>query len=68
MDFIEDRLLKVDDCLKIIPVAKSTWWAQVAAGVFPAPVKINTSTFWRHSDLMSYIATMETIKGRPACL
>ena len=45
----EDRLLKINDCLKIIPIARSTWWEKVKAGKLPAPVKIGTSTFWRHS-------------------
>jgi prophage regulatory protein len=53
----EDRLLKIDDCLKIIPIAKSTWWQGVKAGLLPKPVKIGTSTFWRHSDLMDFIAS-----------
>jgi predicted DNA-binding transcriptional regulator AlpA len=39
----EDRLLKIDDCLKIIPVARSTWWQQVKSGTLPKPVKIGSS-------------------------
>lgn len=38
----------------LIPVSKSTWWAGVASGRFPAPVKIGRegrATFWRESDL-----------------
>jgi prophage regulatory protein len=49
---IEDRLLKVSDCLKIIPVPPSTWWAGVKSGRFPQPVKSGGNTFWRYSDVM----------------
>lgn len=53
---IEDRLLKIGDCLKIIPVARSTWWAGVKDGRFPKPVKIGKNTFWRYSDLMNIVS------------
>ena len=52
----EDRLLKIDQCLEIIPMAKSTWWEYVKSGTLPAPVKIGSATFWRHSDLQDFIA------------
>lgn len=57
---MEDRLLKIDDCLKIIPIAKSTWWQGVKEGKLPQPMKIGSSTFWRHSDLMKFIAGSAT--------
>ena len=53
---IEDRLLKVKECLKIVPVAPSTWWAGVKDGRFPQPVRIGASTFWRHSDIMKVVS------------
>jgi prophage regulatory protein len=56
---MEDRLLKIDDCLKIIPIARSTWWQKVAEGQLPQPVKVGSSTMWRHSDLMAFIANMQ---------
>jgi prophage regulatory protein len=55
---LEDRLLKIDQCLEITPVARSTWWQKVAEGQLPQPVKIGASTRWRHSDLMAFIANM----------
>jgi prophage regulatory protein len=54
---MDDRLLKIGDCLKIIPLARSTWWEGVKSKTLPQPVKIGGSTFWRHSDLMAFIAT-----------
>ena len=56
---IDDKFLKIDDCLKIIPIAKSTWWAGVASGKLPQPVKIGASTFWKHSDLQAFIANAQ---------
>jgi prophage regulatory protein len=63
---IDDKFLKIDDCLKIIPIAKSTWWAGVASGKLPQPVKIGASTFWKHSDLQAFIANApHETQGKP---
>lgn len=41
----------------IIPVGRSTWWAGVRAGKFPAPVKLGPGiTAWRAEDIREYIA------------
>jgi prophage regulatory protein len=55
---MEDRLLKIKDALQIIPISKSAFWERVKDGTLPKPVKIGASTFWRHSDLMSFVANM----------
>lgn len=40
----------------IIPVSKSTWWAGVASGRYPQPVKIGSRcTAWRVEDIRSFI-------------
>lgn len=40
----------------IIPVSKSTWWAGVASGRFPKPVKLGPrTTAWRVSDIRALI-------------
>ncbi|MFT3821850.1 MAG: AlpA family phage regulatory protein [Rubrivivax sp.] len=42
--------------LAFIPFSKSTLWRQVAAGVFPAPVKLTPSiTAWRAEDIRTWI-------------
>lgn len=51
----DDWFLKIEECLKIIPVAKSTWWAGTKDGRFPKPVKLGGNTFWRYSDLMKVV-------------
>jgi prophage regulatory protein len=61
----DDKLLKIDQCLEIIPIAKSTFWQRVKEGQLPQPVHIGTSTFWRYSDLMTFIASVpQTPSGK----
>jgi prophage regulatory protein len=39
-----------------IPVSKSTWWAGVKTGRFPAPVKLGPRiTAWRAEDIRALI-------------
>lgn len=48
-------LLRLKDILAPrgpIPVSKSTWWAGVKSGRFPAPVKLGPRiTAWRKEDI-----------------
>ncbi len=40
----------------IIPVKKSSWWAGIRSGRFPAPVKLGPrTTAWRVSDIRALI-------------
>lgn len=40
----------------VFPVSKSTWWAGVKAGRFPAPVKLGPrTTAWRAEDIRRLI-------------
>lgn len=44
----------------IVPVARSTWWAGIKAGYFPAPVKLGPkTTVWRASDIRKLIEGAE---------
>jgi prophage regulatory protein len=39
-----------------IPVSRSTWWAGVKTGRFPAPVKLGPRiTAWRNADIQALI-------------
>lgn len=41
----------------IIPVGKTTWWAGVKSGRYPAPVKLGPkTTVWRVEDIRAMIA------------
>ena len=47
-----ERLLRLTDVLKRIPVSASTWWSGVREGKFPPPVKLSKRvTAWRESDI-----------------
>ena len=47
----------------VFPVSKSTWWAGIAAGRYPRPVRLSERTSaWRVDDIRKLIATHG---GRP---
>jgi prophage regulatory protein len=40
----------------IVPVSRSTWWAGVKNGRYPAPVKLGPrTTAWRWSDIAALV-------------
>jgi prophage regulatory protein len=44
--------------LELIPVSKSTWWAGVKSGRFPAGIKLLPRvTVWREEDIRALIET-----------
>lgn len=44
-----------------LPISKSTWWAGVAAGRFPPPIKLGPrTTVWRVEDLRVLITSQFT--------
>lgn len=54
----DERLLRLKHVLEIIPVSKSSWWAGVKEGKYPASVKCGSSTFWRFSDISTLVKTL----------
>ena len=54
-----DRLVRLSQVLAPtgpIPVSKSTWWSNVAKGIYPAPVKLGPrTTAWKWSDIQKLI-------------
>ena len=48
----ETGFLRLKQVLALIPVSKSTWWAGVATGRFPQPVRLTPrTTAWRACDI-----------------
>lgn len=48
--------LRLPEVLRLYPVSKSTWWAGVRAGRFPASVKLGPNvTAWRAEDIRALI-------------
>jgi len=54
-----DPLLCLSDVLTLIKVSESTWWAGVAAGKFPKPVKCGRRSFWPRSTITSFIESLK---------
>lgn len=51
-------LLKLPKVLALIPVSKAGWWAGVASGRYPAPVRIGArSVAWRQQDIAALMAS-----------
>ena len=59
-----DKLLRIKDIVGdksrgvsgIISISKSSWWAGVADGRFPQPIKLGPkTTCWRESDVLALI-------------
>jgi prophage regulatory protein len=38
-----------------IPMSKSKWYAGIKTGIFPAPLRIGSGSFWRLSDIQKVI-------------
>ena len=59
LGFPETGLLRLSSILAPrgpIPVSKSTWWAGVKTGVYPAPIKLGPRiTAWRIEDIRALI-------------
>ena len=57
-----EGFVRLDAVLAVIPVSRSTWWAGVRSGRFPAPVKLSPRiTAWRVEDIRKLI---EDLRGR----
>lgn len=50
-----ERLLKIKQVRELVPAAPSTIWLWVKDGKFPKPIKIGSGTFWRESEINSFI-------------
>ena len=46
------RLLRIHDVLNRVPLGRSTWYAGIAAGIYPQPVRIGRrAVAWKESDI-----------------
>jgi len=52
----ETGYVRLSTVLHFIPVSKSSWWAGIKAGIFPAGVKLSARvTAWRAEDIRTLI-------------
>ena len=54
-----DPLLSLTEVLSVVGVASSTWWAGVASGKFPRPVKCGRRSFWPQSVIADFIENLK---------
>ena len=54
-----DPLLSLPEVLSIVGVAPSTWWAGIASGKFPPPVKCGRRSFWPQSEITAFIENLK---------
>lgn len=48
--------LRLPQVLKLFPVSRSSWWAGVKVGRYPAPVRLSErTTAWRATDIAELI-------------
>jgi prophage regulatory protein len=48
----DDAFVRLPTVLAVYPVGRSTWWAGVKAGRYPAPVKLGPNTAaWRADQI-----------------
>lgn len=51
--------VRLPQVLAHIPVSRSTWWAGVKSGKYPAPVKLSENiTTWKAEDIHALIAKL----------
>ncbi|MHC1789531.1 helix-turn-helix transcriptional regulator [Solidesulfovibrio sp.] len=56
-DISSAGFLRLPQVLKLIPISKSSWYAGIKAGRFPASVKLGPKTaVWRKEDILGLVA------------
>jgi predicted DNA-binding transcriptional regulator AlpA len=51
--------VRLPQVLTHIPVSRSTWWAGVKSGKYPAPIKLGeNTTAWKAEDIHALIAKL----------
>ncbi len=59
----DDRLLRVPQVLNILGISRSTFYAGIKKGVFPAPLKISSRTsVWPHSQIRAVAENLTTLQ------
>ena len=65
-DLPETGFVRLPQILSIFPVGKSTWWAGVRSGKYPASVKLSARiTAWHVEEIRSLIASSEAQSSNP---
>lgn len=55
----EQGFVRLPQILRLIPIGRSTWWAGIRAGKYPAPIKLGPKvSAWRVEDIRQLLATL----------
>ena len=55
----ETGFIRLPQVLRVLPVGKSTWWAGVKSGRYPAAVKLGPrTTAWKVEDIRVLLETL----------
>jgi predicted DNA-binding transcriptional regulator AlpA len=60
----EPGLLRLKDVLALYPVSKTAWYAGIASGLYPRPLKLSTRvSAWSRCDVISLIESTVAAGG-----
>ena len=48
-----NRLIRLPDVLRLLPIKKTKWWSMVKDGTAPAPVHLGRCTAWRYVEVVA---------------
>lgn len=64
----ETGFVRLPTILSVFPIGRSTWWAGVKSGRYPAPVKLSERvTCWRAADIRALLAQHERTDAADDC-
>jgi prophage regulatory protein len=57
----EAGFIRLPKVLSLLPIGRSTWWAGIRSGRYPAPVKIGPRlSAWRVEDIRELLKTLSS--------
>ncbi len=52
----DDQLIQLNDVLRLLRISKSSWWAGVKSGRFPAPIRLSAKTVrWSRRQILQIV-------------
>ena len=63
METTNSGLLDIDDLLLVIKISRAMVYKLLEQGKFPPPIKLGTRSFWKRSDLDSWIEKQKPPKA-----
>jgi len=55
---MEQKIIRIKDVLKMIPICRSTLYKQIEEGRFPAPFKLSERCIaWKKTDIEKWLET-----------